>query len=112
MRKEPNIMEMKFTSENFDTEALKSDKPVLVDFFADWCGPCKMMAPVVEALASEYEGKAVVGKLNVDDASDIAGRYGVMSIPTLIVFKDGQISDKFVGVTSKNELSAALNKAL
>ena len=105
-------MEMKFTSENFDTEALKSDKPVLVDFFADWCGPCKMMAPVVEALASEYEGKAVVGKLNVDDASDIAGRYGVMSIPTLIVFKDGQISDKFVGVTSTNELSAALNTAL
>ena len=105
-------MEMKFTSENFDNEALKSDKPVLVDFFADWCGPCKMMAPVVEALASEYEGKAVVGKLNVDDASDIAGRYGVMSIPTLIVFKNGQISDKFVGVTSTNELSAALNKAL
>ena len=79
-------MEMKFTSENFDTEALKSDKPVLVDFFADWCGTCKMMAPVVEALASEYEGKAVVGKLNVDDASDIAGRYGVMSIPTPVSY--------------------------
>ena len=100
------------TSATFDQAVNAGDDVVVVDFFATWCGPCKMMAPVVEALASEYEGKAVVGKLNVDDASDIAGRYGVMSIPTLIVFKNGQISDKFVGVTSKNELSAALNKAL
>lgn len=101
-------MEMKFTSENFDTQVLDSKGTVLVDFFADWCGPCKMMAPVVEKLAQEYEGKAVVGKLNVDDSSDIAARYGVMSIPTLIVFKNGQILDKFVGVTSRQDLEKAL----
>ncbi len=101
-------MEMKFTSENFDTQVLDSKKTVLVDFFADWCGPCKMMAPVVEKLAEEYEGKAVVGKLNVDDSSDIAARYGVMSIPTLIVFKNGQILDKFVGITSRQDLEKAL----
>ena len=101
-------MEMKFTSENFDTQVLDSKKTVLVDFFADWCGPCKMMAPVVEKLAEEYEGKAVIGKLNVDDSSDIAARYGVMSIPTLIVFKNGQIQDKFVGVTSRQDLVKAL----
>ena len=102
-------MEMKFTSENFDNEALKSDKPVLVDFFADWCGPCKMMAPVVEALASEYEGKAVVGKLNVDDASDIAGRYGVMSIPTVIFFKDGKEIDRKVGVMPAGAFTQVLD---
>lgn len=101
-------MEMKFTSENFDTHVLDSKKTVLVDFFADWCGPCKMMAPVVEKLAQEYEGKAVVGKLNVDDSSDIAARYGVMSIPTLIVFKNGEIHGKFVGVTSRQDLEKAL----
>lgn len=102
-------MEMKFTSENFDTQALGGDKPVLVDFYADWCGPCKTMAPVVEALAAEYEGKAVVGKLNVDEASDIAGRYGVMSIPTLLIFKNGELRKKFVGVTPKQSLLAALD---
>ena len=94
-------MEMKFTSENFDTEALKSDKPVLVDFFADWCGPCKMMAPVVEALASEYEGKAVVGKLNVDDAQVLAQKYEVETIPTLILFRGGQASEQLINPASK-----------
>ena len=103
---------MKFTSENFDTQALGGDKPVLVDFYDDWCGPCKTMAPVVEALAAEYEGKAVVGKLNVDEASDIAGRYGVMSIPTLLIFKNGDLRKKFVGVTPKQSLQAALDAEL
>ena len=105
-------MEMKFTSENFDNEALKSDKPVLVDFFADWCGPCKMMAPVVEALASEYEGKAVVGKLNVDDASDIAGRYGVMSIPTVIFFKNGEEIKRQVGLLPPAAFTSILEENL
>ena len=76
-------MEYKFTSANFEEEVLKSDQPVLVDFYADWCGPCKMMAPVVAQLADELEGKAKVGKLNIDDCMDIAGKYRVMNIPTL-----------------------------
>ena len=81
-------MEKKFTSENFEAEVLKSDKPVLVDFYADWCGPCKMMAPLVEQLAEELAEEAVIGKLNVDDCEDIAMKYGVMNIPTLILFKN------------------------
>lgn len=104
-------MEMKFTSENFDAEVLQSDKPVLVDFFADWCGPCRMMAPVIEKIAEEYEGKAVVGKLNVDESSDIAARYGVMTIPTLLFFKNGEIINKFIGVTDKKQLTAVLDQA-
>lgn len=105
-------MEMKFTSENFDTEVLNSDKPVLVDFFATWCGPCKMMAPVVESLAKEYDGKVKVGKLDVDENEDIAARYGVMTIPTIILFKNGQILNKTVGVQSKNILVRELDAAL
>lgn len=83
-------MEYKFTSENFEEEVLKSDKPVLVDFYADWCGPCKMMAPVVAQLADELEGKAKVGKLNIDDCMDIAGKYRVMNIPTFLIIRNGQ----------------------
>ena len=83
-------MEYKFTSANFETEVLKSELPVLVDFFADWCGPCKMMAPIVESLAESYEGKVKIGKLNIDDEMEIAQRYRVMSIPTFIIFKGGQ----------------------
>lgn len=105
-------MEMKFTSENFDAEVLNSDKLVLVDFFATWCGPCKMMAPVVEALAGEYDGKVKVGKLDVDEAGDIAARYGVMTIPTIILFKNGEIAYKTVGVQNKAVLTDALNAAL
>lgn len=104
-------MEKKFTTQNFDAEVLKSDKPVLVDFYADWCGPCKMMAPVVEALAEEKAGTAVIGKLNVDENEEIAMKYGVMSIPTLIVFKNGQAVDKRVGVQSKETLVAMIEKA-
>ena len=86
-----------FTSDNFDTEVLKSDLPVLVDFYADWCGPCRMMSPMVEEIASKHEGSLRVGKLNVDDAQDIAARYGVMSIPTFIFFKGGEVVHKTVG---------------
>lgn len=98
-----------FTTENFNSEVLQAEVPVLVDFYADWCGPCKMMAPVVEQIAGEYAGRAKVGKLNVDDNSEIAGQYGVMSIPTIIIFKDGQAVNKTIGVQSKKVLTDALD---
>lgn len=88
------------------------DKPVLVDFFADWCGPCKMMAPVVEQLAEELEGKAKVGKLNIDENMDIAEKYRVMNIPTFLIFKDGQEKERIVGAVSKNELKNKLEQTL
>ncbi|MCI8830228.1 MAG: thioredoxin [Lachnospiraceae bacterium] len=105
-------MEMVFTTQNFEQEVLKSDKPVLVDFYADWCGPCKMMAPVVEELAELYQGKAKVGKLNVDDNEEIAMKYGVMSIPTLLVIKNGNVEAKMIGVQKRETLMDALDKAL
>lgn len=104
-------MEKKFTAANFEAEVLQSDKPVLVDFYADWCGPCKMMAPLVEQLAKEYEGKAVVGKLNIDDEESIAVQYHVMTIPTLAVFKGGKLVDKVIGVNSKEDVKAMIDKA-
>ena len=97
-------MELKLNSTNFEKEVLNSEKPVLVDFFADWCGPCKMMAPIVEELATELDGKAKVGKINVDESSDIAVEYNVMSIPTLIIFKNGKEEKRLVGVRDKEEL--------
>ncbi len=105
-------MEMVFTTQNFESEVLNSDKPVLVDFYADWCGPCKMMAPVVEELAELYDGKAKVGKLNVDNNEELAMKYGVMSIPTLLVIKNGQVEAKMVGVQKREVLMDALDKAL
>lgn len=97
-------MELKLNSENFEKEVLGSNEPVLVDFYADWCGPCKMMAPVVEELAKELQGKAKVGKINVDENQDLAMEYNVMSIPTLIIFKEGKEFKRLVGVRDKNEL--------
>ncbi len=93
----------KLTVDTFEKEALAAGEPVLVDFYADWCGPCKMLAPIVEEIANEG-GQYRVCKLNVDDAPDIAARYGVMSIPTLIVFKDGQAAGRTVGVQSKQTI--------
>ncbi|MDD5583658.1 MAG: thioredoxin [Candidatus Omnitrophica bacterium] len=97
-------MEKHLTSENFNQEVLHSELPVLVDFWADWCGPCRMVAPVVSALAQEYQGKLKVCKVNVDEAADIAGKYGVMSIPTFAIFKEGKVVDKFVGALPKQLL--------
>lgn len=105
-------MEVKVHDGNFETEVLKAATPVLVDFYADWCGPCKAMGPVVEALAQEYEGKAKVGKINTDDNQDIAMEYGVMSIPTFIVFKGGKAVKKMVGMQDKRTLVAAIEEAL
>lgn len=97
-------MEIKLSSENFEKEVLKSEKPVLVDFYADWCGPCNAMAPVIEELATELDGKAKVGKINVDENSDIAVEYNIMSIPTLIIFKNGKEEKRLVGLRDKEEL--------
>ena len=97
-------MEIKLSTENFEKEVLKSEKPVLVDFYADWRGPCNAMAPVIEELAKELEGKVKVGKINVDENPDIAVEYNVMSIPTLIVFKNGKEEKRLVGLRNKEEL--------
>jgi thioredoxin 1 len=103
------MAEIIFTDENFDTEVLKADVPVLVDFWAPWCGPCRIQGPVIEALAREQEGKPLkIGKLNVDESPQIAQAYNVMSIPTIIVFKGGQVAQQMVGVQQKDALKKAL----
>lgn len=102
-------MAEKFTSGNWNEKVLQSDKPVLVDFWAEWCGPCRMIGPIVEEIAKEYDGKAVVGKLNVDENGDIAMNYGIRSIPTLLVFKGGQIVDKVVGAVPKPAITQKLD---
>lgn len=104
-------MEYKFTSENFEKEVLASEIPVFVDFYADWCGPCKMMAPVVEKLAEKYEGKLKVGKCNVDEENELAARYRVMSIPTMMVFVNGEVRETIVGAVSQTELENVIEKS-
>jgi len=104
----PNILTL--TESNFDQEVLKSGTPVLVDFWAEWCGPCKMIAPLLEELASEYEGKIRIGKMNIDEFGALASRYGVRAIPTLLLFKDGQVADQIVGMRSKRELKSSLDR--
>ncbi len=103
-------MEMIFTDQNFDQEVIKSEKVTLVDFWAPWCGPCQVMGPIIEELAKEFEGKAKIGKLNVDDNATVASQYGIMSIPSLKIFKEGKVVKEFVGVQAKDTLKAELEK--
>jgi thioredoxin 1 len=105
-----NVIEL--NDSTFDETVYNSEKPVLVDFWAPWCGPCKMMAPIIEEVAEEYEGRASICKLNTDDARDSAMEFNISAIPTLILFKDGEIQKKWVGLTSKKDISAAIDEAL
>lgn len=102
------MAELKITRENFENEVMKSDIPVLIDFWAPWCGPCRMMGPIIEQLAEEYEGKAKVGKVNVDEEGELSQAFGVMSIPTIVLVKDGKIVKQAVGARPKAEVEAML----
>jgi thioredoxin 1 len=103
---------VELSDDNFEAEILKSEIPALVDFWAPWCGPCRIVGPIVEELASEYDGKVNVGKLNVDDNPVTPGKYGVRGIPTLIVFREGEVVDQVVGAVAKSNIEAMLKKAL
>ena len=105
-------MALQITDASFDEVVLKSDKPVLVDFWATWCGPCRMLGPVIEELATEYEGRVVVGKVDVDNNQEFAAKYGVRNIPTVLVFKDGEFVGRQVGVAPKKTYTDALDSLL
>ena len=101
---------VEITDSNFENEVLKSDKPVLVDFWAEWCMPCRALAPTIDEIADEYEGKVKVGKLDTDANRDVSVKYGISAIPTIILFKNGEVEKKFVGMTPKQEFAAVLDE--
>ena len=105
-----NVVE--FTDAGFQSDVISSQQPVVVDFWAPWCGPCKLLGPTIEELATAYSGKARVGKVNIDDNQQVASEFGISSIPTVMIFKGGKVVDKFVGVTPKARLSAAIESHL
>ncbi len=105
----PNIVTL--TQENFATEVLQSSAPVVVDFWAEWCGPCKMLAPILNELAEDYTGRIKIAKVNIDEHQELASQYGIQSIPTLLVFRQGQVTDQIVGLRSKRELKTKLDQA-
>jgi thioredoxin 1 len=102
-----NIVQL--SSDNFGSEVKSADKPVLVDFWAEWCGPCKAIAPLLEELAVSYEGRVKIGKVNIDDNAELASEFNITAIPTLVIFKQGQVQDKLVGAVSKKELEGKLS---
>ena len=101
-----------FTDDNFDSEVLTSDVPVLVDFWAEWCGPCKMIAPSIEELANEYDGKAKVGKMDVDSNQNTSMKYGIRSIPALLIFKGGEVVEQIIGAVPKGQIQSKLDASL
>lgn len=103
---------MEFTDGNFETEVLKSEKPCVVDFWAEWCGPCRMVGPIVDEIAKEYAGKLKVGKLNVDNNSQTAIKYGIMSIPSLLFFNGGKVVDQIIGAVPKKQLVQKIDKII
>ncbi len=104
-------MAAEFTEDGFDSQVLGADKPVLVDFWATWCGPCRQIAPVIDDLAVKYEGRVSVGKVNVEEQPELAQRYGINAIPTLLLFKNGEIVERFQGVPPRSKLEAAMDSA-
>ena len=105
-------MALEITDATFEETVLKSDKPVMVDFWAAWCGPCRMVGPIIEEISKEYEGKAVVGKVDVDANQEFAAKFGIRNIPTVLVFKDGEVVGRQVGVAPKNAYASALDQLL